>query len=162
MRVQDLNIGELLHMDSEGGMIRFADHRMLLLDAGAMGLLRKYLVENFGLAATRTVLTQFGYAHGWRMADSIAGQFESDSDDDKRFAGTRTSTLLGLFRVAYRRAGRAVGGRRHAAGLLCTRSSSSRTAAWRAVTPPATWSPARTTSGEGTGRMTCASLHGRR
>ena len=100
MRVQDLNIGELLHMDSEGGMIRFADHRMLLLDAGAMGLLRKYLVENFGLAATRTVLTQFGYAHGWRMADSIAGQFESDSDDDKRFAGTRTSTLLGLFRVA--------------------------------------------------------------
>ena len=81
-------------------MIRFADHRMLLLDAGAMGLLRKYLVENFGFAATRTVLTQFGYAHGWRMADAIAGQFEWDSDEDKRFAGTRLCTLQGLFRVA--------------------------------------------------------------
>jgi hypothetical protein len=100
MRVQDLNIGELLQMDPDGGMIRFADHRVLLLDAGAMGLLRKYLVDNFGLTATRTVLTQFGYAHGWRMADAIAGQFEWDTDDDKRFAVTRLSTLQGLFRLA--------------------------------------------------------------
>jgi transcriptional regulator of acetoin/glycerol metabolism len=30
-----------------------------------MGLLRKYLVENFGLTAARTVLTQFGFAPGW-------------------------------------------------------------------------------------------------
>ena len=100
MRVKDLNAGELLQMDPDGGVIRFADHRALLLDAGAMGLLRKYLVDNFGLTATRTVLTQFGYAHGWRMADSIAHQFEWDSDEDKRFAGTRLATLQGLFRVA--------------------------------------------------------------
>jgi len=32
-----------------------------------MGLLRQYLVENFGLIAARAVLTQFGFAHGWRM-----------------------------------------------------------------------------------------------
>ena len=38
-------------------MIRFAGQRALLLDAVAMGLLRKYLVENFGLTAARTVLT---------------------------------------------------------------------------------------------------------
>jgi hypothetical protein len=35
----------------------------LLLDAVAMELLRKYLVENFGVTAARTVLTQFGFAH---------------------------------------------------------------------------------------------------
>ena len=65
MRVDDLDLKELLELDAEGGVIRFAGQRALVLDAVAMGLLRKYLVENFGLTATRTVLTQFGFAHGW-------------------------------------------------------------------------------------------------
>jgi hypothetical protein len=64
MRVEDLHHTELLELDPEGGVIRFAGQRALLLDAVAMGLLRQYLVENFGLTAARAVLTQFGFAHG--------------------------------------------------------------------------------------------------
>ena len=64
MRAKDLDHKELLELDPAGGVIRFAGQRALLLDAVAMGLLRKYLVENFGLTAARTVLTQFGFAHG--------------------------------------------------------------------------------------------------
>ena len=41
---------------------------LLALLPVAMGLLRKYLVENLGINAARTMLTQFGFAHGWRMA----------------------------------------------------------------------------------------------
>ena len=59
---------ELLDLDPEGGMIRFAGQRAIPLDMMAMGLLRKYLVENFGLTAARAVFTQFGFARGWRMA----------------------------------------------------------------------------------------------
>ena len=65
MRIEDLNIRELLELDPAGGVIRFAGQRALLVDAVAMGLQRKYLVDNFGLIATRTLLTQFGFAHGW-------------------------------------------------------------------------------------------------
>jgi hypothetical protein len=54
MRADDLDHKELLQLDPEGGVIRFAGQRALLLDAVAMGLLRKYLVENFGLTAART------------------------------------------------------------------------------------------------------------
>ena len=64
MRAEDLDHKELLELDPERGMIRFAGQRAILLDAMAMGLLRKYLVENFGHTAARTVLTQFGFAHG--------------------------------------------------------------------------------------------------
>jgi DNA-binding NtrC family response regulator len=53
MRADDLDHEELLDLDPEGGVIRFAGQRALLLDAVAMGLLRKYLVENFGLTAAR-------------------------------------------------------------------------------------------------------------
>jgi two-component system response regulator HydG len=99
MRADDLDHEELLDLDPEGGAIRFAGQRALLLDAVAMGLLRKYLVENFGLAAARTVLTQFGFAHGWRMAEAMQTEFQWDSDDDWRRAGTRIHALEGLFRV---------------------------------------------------------------
>ncbi len=99
MRAEDLDHKELLELDPEGGLIRFAGQRALLIDAVAMGLLRKYLVENFGLTAARTVLTQFGFAHGWRMAEAMKTEFKWDSEDDWRRAGTRIHTLEGLFRV---------------------------------------------------------------
>jgi two-component system, NtrC family, response regulator HydG len=99
VRAEDLDHKELLELDADGGVIRFAGQRALLLDAVAMGLLRKYLVENFGLTAARTVLTQFGFAHGWRMAEAMQAQFTWENDDEWRRAGTRIHTLEGLFRV---------------------------------------------------------------
>ncbi|WP_394823204.1 sigma 54-interacting transcriptional regulator [Pendulispora albinea] len=99
MRATDLDHKELLELDSEGGMIRFAGQRALLLDAVAMGLLRKYLVENFGNTAARSVLTQFGFAHGWRMAEAMQSEFEWESAEEWRRAGFRIHTLGGLFRL---------------------------------------------------------------
>src|SRR5688500_9222911 len=99
MRVEDLDHKELLELDPEAGMIRFAGQRALLVDAVAMGLLRKYLVENFGLTATRTVLTRFGFAHGWRMAEAMRAELAWDDDAEWRRAGTRIHALQGLFRV---------------------------------------------------------------
>ena len=99
MRVEDLHHDELLELDPEGGVIRFAGQRALLLDAVAMGLLRQYLVENFGLTAARAVLTQFGFAHGWRMAAAMQEEFEWASDEEWRRAGPQIYTLEGLFRT---------------------------------------------------------------
>jgi two-component system response regulator HydG len=99
MRAEDLDHHELLELDPDAGVLRFAGQRALLLDAVAMGLLRKYLVENFGINAARTMLTQFGFAHGWRMAEAMQTEFEWDSGDDWTRAGTRIHALAGLFRV---------------------------------------------------------------
>ena len=99
MRAEDLDHDELLELDAAGGLIRFAGQRALLIDAVAMGLLRKYLVENFGLTAARAVLTQFGFAHGWRMAEAMKAEFKWQSDEEWRRAGTRIHMLEGLFRI---------------------------------------------------------------
>ncbi len=100
MRVDDLDLKELLELDDpEGGMIRFAGQRALLLDAVAMGLLRKYLVENFGVTGARTVLTRFGFAHGWRMAEALHTEFKWDGDAEWGAAGTRIHSLQGLYRL---------------------------------------------------------------
>ncbi len=99
MRVDDLDHKELLELDPNEGVIRFAGQRALLVDAVAMGLLRKYLLENFGLSAARAVLTQFGFAHGWRMADALQAEFKWETDEERIQAGARMLTLEGLFLV---------------------------------------------------------------
>ena len=104
MRAADLDIHELLHFLPEGGIITFAGERVLLLDAVALGLLRRELIETLGLTAARAVLTRFGYAHGWRVAEMLRNGFPWDSEDEWRAAGARLHTIQGLVRAEVTRA----------------------------------------------------------
>ena len=119
MRVEDLHHEELLELDPEGGVIRFAGQRALLVDAVAMGLLRQYLVDNFGLTAARAVLTQFGFAHGWRMAAAMKTEFEWENAEEWRRAGPQIYALEGLFHGRVENRDAFVGkGRRHQTILI--------------------------------------------
>src|SRR5262245_3357120 len=69
VRGVDLDLRELIDFDPRGGVIRFAGQRAVILDAVALGLLRRELIDTVGLTAARGVLTRFGYAHGWRTAE---------------------------------------------------------------------------------------------
>ncbi len=104
MRAADLDIHELLHFLPEGGIITFAGERVLLLDAVALGLLRRELIETLGVTAARAVLTRFGYAHGWRVAEMLRKGFPWDSEDEWRIAGARLHTIQGLVRAEVTRA----------------------------------------------------------
>ena len=104
MRAADLDIRELLQFSPEGGLITFAGERVLLLDAVALGLLRKELIGTLGMTAARVVLTRFGYAHGWRVAETLRKGFPWDSEDEWRIAGARLHTLQGLVRAELTRA----------------------------------------------------------
>ena len=53
MRAADLDLRELLAFEPKGGVIRFAGERALLLDAVALGLLRRELIETLGAAGAR-------------------------------------------------------------------------------------------------------------
>ena len=99
MRLADLNLRELLHTDPDGGILRFANERVLLLDAVAMGVLRRELIETLGLSGARALLARFGYAHGWRTADTLRNALPWESEDEWRRAGGRLHTLQGLVRV---------------------------------------------------------------
>ncbi len=97
MRVEDLDLKELLEIDADGGL-RFAGERALIIDCVALGLLRKQLVDSFGLAGAAAVLGRFGFAHGWRMAEAMKKQFTWDSHEDWERAGPRLHMLQGLMR----------------------------------------------------------------
>ena len=89
-----LNFNEFLSRDDGSGIIRFFEkQRTLLFDAFAHGLLRKNLIDTLGLATTKSILTRFGYAQGWRLAEML----ERDPLDSiqRHFTGPYMHSLYG-------------------------------------------------------------------
>ena len=96
MKLDDLDLRELLELDPQGGVMRFAGERAILLDTMAMGVLRRTLIDTVGVAGARGVLTRFGYAHGRRMASTLKTALPWDSPNEWRIAGGRIHKLQGL------------------------------------------------------------------
>jgi two-component system, NtrC family, response regulator HydG len=96
MRAQDLDLRELLSFEPKGGLIRFGGERAVLLDAVALGILRKELIDRLGPTAARGILTRFGYAHGWSTAESLRTEFPWESEREWRIAGGRLHMLKGM------------------------------------------------------------------
>ena len=99
MRAADLDLLSLLDCSSEGGVVRFAGQRVVIMDAVALGLWRKELIETVGVTVARGVLTRFGFAHGWRTAQSLKDAFPWDNEREWRIAGGRVHMLQGVAHV---------------------------------------------------------------
>src|SRR5687768_6666441 len=91
----ELDLRELLTFEPKGGLIHFAGQRSLLMDAVALGLLRKELIGTVGMTAARGILTRLGFAHGWRTAEAMKTAFPWPDERAWRRAGGRLHTLQG-------------------------------------------------------------------
>ena len=101
MRLDDIRLRDLLDgLRGKGGILTFAGQRTLLFDATALGLLRAQLIELLGETAARGILTRFGYAHGWRTADTLRDAIPWEDMRDWKRAGGVLHRLQGL--VDYR------------------------------------------------------------
>ncbi len=94
MRLDDLRLSDLLKFPPDGGVIRFADRRALIVDADALGTLRHELVDLLGFGAARAILTRMGFAHGWHTAGANRELPFTDPQDWRR-AGGRFHRLQG-------------------------------------------------------------------
>jgi two-component system response regulator HydG len=95
MKAADLHPDEALTFDPNGGVIHFGTSRVILFDATSLGLLRKELIDDLGWNGARVILGRFGFAHGWRTAETLRTDFPWDSDAEWRDAGAALMTLLG-------------------------------------------------------------------
>ncbi len=94
-RTDHLDLRDILSFQPQGGVIRFLGQRIVMLDAVALGLLRKELIDTFGLSAARGILTRIGYAHGWRLAQALKEGHPDLWAEGK--AGPFLSTLSGQY-----------------------------------------------------------------
>src|SRR5687767_15581799 len=95
MKAADLQFEEVVSFASQGGVIRFGGSRVILLEATAVGLFRKELIDGLGWNGARMVLMRFGFAQGWRTAENLRQDFPWDSEGEWAHAGSALLTLMG-------------------------------------------------------------------
>jgi len=92
----DLSVAELMHFDEDAGLFTFMGQRSLIVDAVAMGLLRKHLIESLGHAGARAILTRFGYAQGRRLWEASRHSFIQADDLEPEKLLRRAVLMLGV------------------------------------------------------------------
>jgi len=95
----DADLRRLVHFSASDGRVWLAGHRMLLLHLGALGSLRKELIQTIGYEQTRRVLKRAGYASGLRDA-ALARQVRPNSSPFEQFTvGPQLHMLEGAVQV---------------------------------------------------------------
>lgn len=97
--MKELSLASLLDANLAEGTIHFAGQRSLILDAMALGLLRRELIETLGQSAAKGLLTRFGYSHGWRTGKSLGDHFDWDDPSLWRRAGGFLHSLQGIVAI---------------------------------------------------------------
>src|SRR5260370_34960983 len=95
MDPKDLRLFDLLRIDEAQGTIFLHGQRMIVVNAGDVGLLRKELITTLGTDRARGILVRFGYARGYRDALATKQMFSWKSVDDWVNAGARLYTIEG-------------------------------------------------------------------
>jgi len=79
MKLHRLQILELLNVQPDLGTIHMQDQRMVLQSTSALGLLRKEMIDGFGIDAVRRLAYRTGYATGYQAGKTLARHFGSSS-----------------------------------------------------------------------------------
>lgn len=96
MQLSSFDLRALLDVRPGGGPVSLGGERAVVLDAAALGLLRREIVESFGLDAARDLLTRAGEAHGRRTARALEHAREWGSPREWQQAGALFQALQGL------------------------------------------------------------------
>jgi DNA-binding NtrC family response regulator len=96
MSLHNLHLQDLLECQPETGLIRMHDQRVVIQSVAALGLLRKELIETFGVNVARRLLMRFGYADGYEDAVSLRGGAERMDTIELFKSGPMVHTLEGV------------------------------------------------------------------
>jgi len=89
----------MIHFCSETGQIWLHEHRMLLVHAEALGILRKELIDTLGMNRARRLLTRMGYESGARDAELVSKRAPKESVLEAFMTGPLLHSLEGIVRV---------------------------------------------------------------
>jgi DNA-binding NtrC family response regulator/predicted hydrocarbon binding protein len=94
------NLPSELTLSLEEGRILLDDQRMIMLHIGAMGSLRKELIDTLGIERARGLLTRLGYASGVRDAKLSRKLMPDASDEELMMMGPKLHMLEGIVKVS--------------------------------------------------------------
>ena len=101
MTTQELQLTDILECQPEQGVVRLHDQRVVILSAAAIGLLRKELIQVFGIDLARRLLMRFGYADGYQDAVSLRDRSTATDPLDHLRSGPSLHTVEGIVHARF-------------------------------------------------------------
>lgn len=96
MRQRSLKLPDLVSFDPDQGLISFCGRRAVLIQADAMGALRKELIDTLGMDIAKVILTRFGYSCGQSDARHFHALEGDDAISEFVMAGPKLHMLEGI------------------------------------------------------------------
>lgn len=96
IRLQDLKLEDLLTLQKEKGKNYLKNMRILILNAEALGVLRKDLICTLGTERAKGFLIRYGYACGYTDAISTMRDFPLQNETDTYYLGLLFHTWVGM------------------------------------------------------------------
>lgn len=93
---EDISFQDLFQVEASSGRISLGRNRHVVLDADALGSLRRELAGNLGPEVARGILERIGYRCGRRDAQQLEAIYPADSPEAWVRAGLRLSRLEGI------------------------------------------------------------------
>lgn len=103
MKARDLDPGALLHLDPHAGRLYLHQRRVLIMNADALGMLRKDLISNLGLERAKGFLIRYGWSCGYHDALAMRGRYSWDNEMEWLRAAPALNTLEGFAQVKVQR-----------------------------------------------------------
>ncbi len=96
MAADAMKLSEVFRTELFSGRICIGEDRYIILDADALGSMRRELMENLGWEVARGILERVGYESGRHDARRLKGSCNFQSDEDWLRAGPRLHILEGI------------------------------------------------------------------
>jgi PAS domain S-box-containing protein len=100
MHREFISFKDVFQFDHESGRISLGSNRYVMLDAAALGNMRREFIDNLGWEVARGILERVGYYCGRQDAHQLAKRHNWLSDEDWLRAGLRLHCLEGIVRSA--------------------------------------------------------------
>lgn len=99
MRADNIIFEDVFRVDASSGRISLGGNRYIMLDAAAVGGMRRELIDNLGWEVTRGILERIGYRCGRRDACQLRRRYSWASEEEWLRAGLRLHYLEGMAKV---------------------------------------------------------------
>jgi two-component system sensor histidine kinase AtoS len=103
MRADTLKFEDVFQVDSVSGRISLGNSRYIMLDAAALGSMRRELIDNLGWEVARGILIRIGYQCGRHDAHQMRRLYSWNSDEEWLRAGLRIHCLEGMAEIKLER-----------------------------------------------------------
>lgn len=99
MKLDDINLAEMLTFTPDRGQLHLGDDRMLIFRQDSIATLRQLLYDQVGGPLARSILSRFGYQCGRGDYETLQRAYDWDTEQDRFGAGPAMHTWEGIVHV---------------------------------------------------------------